>query len=139
MISEYWLPADPKAVPAARHTIMAACLEVGMSEEGCFALDLALGEALANAVVHGSPSPTAYLRSVCVHLWVYQGRLFVQVRDHGAGFEPPMPPYPMPAADSGATHGRGLPLMQGLTDALAVCREDARDPGASIYLIKNIA
>ena len=52
---ELWLPADPEAVPPVRRRAMRACTDAGLNEEDCFTLDLALGEALANAVMHGAP------------------------------------------------------------------------------------
>ena len=141
---EIWLPADPKAVPPARHRAMQACTEAGLAEEDYFTLDLALGEALANAVLHGAPRdadvrrPVHDDRHVCLSLWGYGDRLVIHVCDRGPGFDPPPPPYPMPAA-GGATHGRGLPLMETLTDAMVVCRADAVAGGASVYLVKNKA
>ena len=142
---EIWLPADPKAVPPARRRAMRACTEAGLTEEDCFTLDLALGEALANAVMHGAPcaSGAHHLphddRHVCLSLWGYGERLIIHVCDRGPGFNPPPPPYQMPAATCGDTHGRGLPLMETLTDAMVVCRADAEAGGASVYLVKNKA
>ena len=138
---EFWLPADAGAVPLARHKAIHACIEAGLSEDDCFTLDLALGEALANAVVHGTPCrgmdqdrvPQVYLS-----LWCYQKNLIIQVQDYGMGFEPPSPPYTMPDAAQEATHGRGLPLMEILTDAMAVCRGCIREGGSSVFLIKQM-
>ena len=138
---ELWLPADPKAVPPARHQAMQACTNAGLAEEECFALDLALGEALANAVMHGAPRAGdvhADDRHVCLSLWGYGDRLIMHIRDRGPGFRPPPPPYPMPSAAWGATCGRGLPLMETLTDAMVVCRADAEHGGASVYLVKKV-
>lgn len=136
---ELWLPADPKAVPQARHQAMQACSEAGLTEEDCFTLDLALGEALANAVMHGAPRAGSLKddRHVCLSLWGYGEGLILHICDRGPGFSPPPPPYPMPAAACGATHGRGLPLMETLTDAMVVCRGDAEEGGASVYLVKK--
>lgn len=139
---EIWLPADPQAVPQARRQAMQACTEAGLTEEDCFTLDLALGEALANAVLHGAPrvaAPHEDDRHVCLSLWGYGDRLILHVCDRGPGFHPPPPPYQMPAAAGGATHGRGLPLMETLTDAMVVCRADAEEGGASVYLVKKKA
>ncbi len=139
---ELWLSADPKAVPQARHQAMQACTDAGFTDEDCFSLDLALGEALANAVMHGAP-PLADAQKdehhVCLSLWGYGDRLIIHVCDRGPGFSPPRPPYQMPAAAWGETHGRGLPLMETLTDAMVVCRADAENGGASVYLVKNKA
>lgn len=137
---ELWLPPDPQAVPEARRQAGRVCTEIGIPDEDCFTLDLALGEALANAVIHGAPHVGPYEQTghVLLSLWNYDGHLIVQVQDHGPGFDPPPPPYQMPPASAQDTHGRGLPLMEMLTDALVVCRGDAREGGASIYLIKSI-
>jgi anti-sigma regulatory factor (Ser/Thr protein kinase) len=143
---ELWLPADPQAVPGARHKAMQACIEAGLTDDDCFTLDLALGEALANAVMHGAPdsldadlSETKDASHVCLSLWGYQDRLIIQVCDRGPGFDPPPPPYPMPNAAWETTHGRGLPLMETLTDAMVVCRGGIDEGGACVYLVKKKA
>ena len=139
---EMKLPADPGAVPHARHEAMRACTEAGLTEDDCFSLDLALGEALANAVTYGVPADAAAPaddRYVFVSLWGYQDRLIIQVQDRGPGFSPPPPPYTMPPAQWETTHGRGLPLMETLTDAMVVCRGDAYEGGASVYLVKRVS
>lgn len=138
---ELWLPADPQAVPQARHEAMQACTDAGLTDDDCFTLDLALGEALANAVMHGAPMAPSVSEGdghVYVGMWGYQNRLIVQIEDCGPGFSPPRPPYQMPSAYQEETHGRGLPLMETLTDAMLVCQGDAEKGGASVYLVKNI-
>lgn len=137
---EHCLPADPQAVPEARRAAVRACRDAGASEDECFTLDLALGEALANAVVHGVPlDPDAdHPSAVCLRLWRYHGSMIIEVQDYGPGFDPPAPPYPMPT-DYEATHGRGLPLMQTLTDALLISRGDVRVGGVATYLVKNLS
>ena len=138
---ELWLPANAHAVPDARHQAMRACTEAGLTDDDCFTLDLALGEALANAVMHGAPvtvCPADDDRHVCLSMWDYQDRLIIHVQDRGPGFRPPLPPYVMPEAAQEETHGRGLPLMETLTDAMVVCRADAEEGGASVYLVKKI-
>ena len=138
-IWEHCLPADPQAVPDARRAALRACRESGVSEDDCFSLDIALGEALANAVVHGAPARPGLAAepAVCLRLWHYRGQMIIEIRDHGPGFDPPPPPYPMPS-DYGATHGRGLPLMERLTDAMLVSRGDALAGGVATYLIKKL-
>ena len=136
-LMEFWLPADLNAVPPARKKAMRACTDAGLTDDDCFALDLALGEALANAVTHGNAS-TEGSGKIYLGLWNFQSRLIIQVRDNGPGFNPPPPPYLMPEAHRHDTHGRGLPLMETLTDALAVCRGCIVEGGASVFLIKSV-
>jgi len=135
-LMEFWMAADLGAVPLARHRATHICMEIGFSDDVCLDLDIALGEALANAVVHGGSAELEENKQICLSVWRFQGRLIIQVRDSGAGFSPPPPPYPMPDALYCDTHGRGLPLMQTLTDALVVCRGCALEGGASVFLIK---
>lgn len=142
LLLELRLPSDAKSVPEARRQAQQVCESIGISDDDCFSLDLALGEALANAVVHGTPSADQIKPSdhhVFLGMWDYDHHLIVEVHDHGPGFRPPPPPYQMPAPDTETTHGRGLPLMQMLTDAMIVCRGDAQEGGASIYLVKHLA
>ena len=133
---EFWLPADLGAVPSARKKAMRVCTDAGLADDDCFALDIALGEALANAVVHGADGSMKPEEQIYLGLWNFQSRLIIQVRDSGPGFDPPAPPYVMPEAHRHDTHGRGLPLMETLTDALAVCRGCVVEGGASVFLIK---
>lgn len=133
------IPPDSREVPRARRAVQQVCQDVGFPDDECAALDLALGEALANAVVHGASASLCHkdVADVRVCAWDFQSQLIVEVRDCGCGFDPPLPPYDMPSPDVDATHGRGLPLMEALTDALVVCRGDADEGGSSIYLIKT--
>ena len=133
---EFWLPANLDAVPPARRKAMRVCNDAGLTDDDCFALDLALGEALANAVTHGNGCPMSADGRIYLGLWNFQNRLIIHVRDNGFGFNPPPPPYAMPEAHRHETHGRGLSLMETLTDALAVCRGCIIEGGASVFLIK---
>ena len=135
-LMEFWMAADLGAVPLARHRAAHVCTEIGFSDDDCLDLDIALGEALANAVVHGGSAELGENKKICLSAWQFQGRIIIHVRDTGARSSPPAPPYPMPDAACQETHGRGLPLMQTLTDALVVCRGCALEGGASVFLIK---
>ncbi len=137
---EFWLPADLNAVPQARRKAMLVCTEAGLADDDCFALDLALGEALANAVMHGAKGKAATEKEQQVYLglWHHRKRLIIQVQDYGIGFVPPPPPYVMPDAAQHGTHGRGLPLMEMLTDAMAICSGCIHDGGSSVFLIKRM-
>lgn len=138
---ELWLSADPEAVPPVRRQAMRTCTDAGLAEEDCFTLDLALGEALANAVMHGAPGDASGAdgRHVCLSLWHFAGCLVIHICDRGAGFNPPPLPYRMPDAAWETTHGRGLPLMETLTDAMVVCPAEAEGGGTSVFLVKKVA
>ena len=136
---EWWLPADLGAVPQARRKAMRVCTEAGLADDDCFALDLALGEALANAVMHGAKSDVkTEKQQVYLGLWHHRKRLIIHVQDYGVGFVPPPPPYVMPDAAQHDTRGRGLPLMEMLTDAMAICSNCIHEGGSSVFLIKRM-
>lgn len=137
VIHEQWFPANPEAVPQARHRFLEICEDLGVSVCECMDLDLALGEAMANAVVHGSKGLSSQDNSVYMGLWAFHEHLIIQVHNCGPGFDPPAPPYQMPRLFE-CTHGRGFPLMQVLTDAMLVCRGDINEGGASTFLIKSL-
>ena len=79
------------------------------------AIELALHEALANAVVHGNHNdPTKAVR-LC--LAVHEDcRMEVVVKDVGAGFDGDQLPSPVAGENLLATHGRGIFLMKHLMD-----------------------
>jgi anti-sigma regulatory factor (Ser/Thr protein kinase) len=140
MLLELWLPADPRSVAEGRKTAIRTCAEAGISEQACEGLDLALGEALANAVRHAPclEYPDESECHVCIGMWDYKDHLILMVANTGPGVDPPAPPYQMPVPSEEALGGRGLPLMQTLTDALILCRGDREEGGTATYLIKRI-
>jgi serine/threonine-protein kinase RsbW len=92
-------------------------------------LALALQEALANAVVHGSgrdPSKT-------VECWVSHGSsgILIVVRDSGPGFNPSTVPDPLARQQLGSDHGRGLLMIRQLMDDVHFLRN-----GAEIHMRK---
>jgi len=79
------------------------------------AIQLALNEALANAVVHGAkadPSKSIECRVSCDES---RGVLIV-VRDPGKGFDPATVPSPVVGDNVFSEHGRGIYLINQLMD-----------------------
>ena len=78
-------------------------------------IGLAVGEALANAIVHGNhcdPERTVRL-SVAVN---ENCDLLVSVKDSGSGFDPTRLPNPIAAENLLAPHGRGIFLIRQYMD-----------------------
>ncbi len=91
-----------------------------LKETGCaagkeFEVELALTEALANAVVHGCGNDPAKVVE-CELSCRGAGELVIVVRDPGPGFDPAS--VPNPAADENvySTHGRGIYLIRQLME-----------------------
>lgn len=83
---------------------------VGWPSDDIFGVRLALEEALINAIKHGNHSDT----SKCVHLSckLAPGRLRVEIRDEGCGFDPSAVPNPTDPELLTNPNGRGLLLMR---------------------------
>jgi serine/threonine-protein kinase RsbW len=128
-LHESSFPAELREIPSARRRVAAQAEACGLSGPALFDLLLAVGEALANAVKHGSPHHEA--DRVHVRVGLQDGGVCVEVHDQGAGFgasrlEPPE------AFEAG---GRGIPFMRALVDGL---RFEFDAEGTSVLLFKRI-
>lgn len=94
-------------------------------------LELAVGEAVANAIVHGNGSQPG--RRVRVDIILDAGELTVDVGDEGAGFDPAALPDPRAAERLLEPRGRGVLLMTGAVDQV-LCLP--RDGGGSLVRLR---
>ncbi len=109
------LPGDPSAVEPFIDKIMAIIGEMGCAAGREFEIELALNEALANAIEHGSANDPSKLIQCCVACDHARGMLIV-VRDAGPGFDPASIPSPVVGQNIFATGGRGIYLINQLMD-----------------------
>ncbi len=94
-------------------------------------VEIALREALANAVFHGNRGDPD--RHVLVRAYgAPRCGLVMAVRDEGPGFEPSSVPDPRSEERLHLTHGRGIFLMQALMD-----RVEYRRGGTEVVLFKQ--
>jgi serine/threonine-protein kinase RsbW len=98
-----------------------ACLAAyGYEERDIFAIELALQEAVTNAVRHGNRNnPT---KSVRVGLLVCAHGVWIRVADQGAGFDPSSVPDPTLPENLQRENGRGVFLMRQLMDDVSFNR-----------------
>ena len=80
-----------------------------------FAVELALREALANAVVHGNRQDPNKKVRICCACQEGQGILIV-VKDDGEGFDPAKVPSSLVGENIHSDHGRGIYLINQLMD-----------------------
>jgi serine phosphatase RsbU (regulator of sigma subunit)/anti-sigma regulatory factor (Ser/Thr protein kinase)/ABC-type transporter Mla MlaB component len=112
------LPADPRRLSRVRRTVTTWARAAGMSEDGVDDLQLALGEALANAVEHAYAATGGAGRCEYRLARTADGSIDVCVQDEGVW-------RPVPA-DPGH-RGRGLALISALASEVEVARTtDAR-------------
>ena len=81
-------------------------------------VELALREAVSNAILHGNrmdPRKLVHVRCCC------EGTkgAFIVVRDQGHGFDPNSVPNPLAVENLGAEHGRGIHLMKLAVDEVS--------------------
>lgn len=80
-----------------------------------FAVQTALREALANAVIHGNHGDSSKKVRVCCVCDSAKGILIV-IRDEGEGFDPAKVPSPLIGERVASDHGRGIFLINMVMD-----------------------
>ena len=93
-------------------------------------IELAVNEALANAIVHGCENdPT---KSVQVSVFCDESKgMIIVVRDPGGGFDPAQIPSPVVGEQLYSEHGRGIFLINQLMDEVRY-----RNEGTEIWMRK---
>ncbi|WP_030022859.1 ATP-binding protein [Streptomyces monomycini] len=131
-MSIWWslhLRREAASVPLARRLLLGTMETAGVDPDVSHDLSVALSEACANAVEHGGDAATEDYR---VTAFINGDTCRIEVTDSGPGFRgrarrpkrpglsampDPAPPPPMAApAPAQAEHGRGLFLIEALTD-----------------------
>jgi len=98
--------------------------EMKCAEGNEFQIELALREALANAIVHGCNNDPSKKVECCVAC-TESSDVVILVRDPGEGFIPSAVPNPLAAENVHATHGRGIYLINQLMDEVSFERNGA--------------
>jgi serine/threonine-protein kinase RsbW len=126
------LAADRKAVDHVVHAIMQVVRKMECAPETEDAVELALTEALANAIVHGAQSDPS--KSIeCDVACDQHGDLLIVVRDPGKGFDPSAIPSPVVGQNIYSDHGRGIFLINQLMDEVKFHKN-----GTEIRMIKRL-
>lgn len=109
------IAADPDAINLFAEQVMDLLRQRGTGEGKEFEIELALREALANAVLHGCKSDPE--KQVECTLACEEGDgILIIVRDPGKGFDPLTVESPLVAQNILADHGRGIFLMNTMMD-----------------------
>ena len=125
------LPAQRDAVDPVVQQIMAEVRKTHCVSGKEDDIELALSEALANAVVHGCKCDPSKTVECCL---VGDGKrgLVIVVRDPGPGFDPAVVPPPTAAENIYSDHGRGIYLINQLMDEVQFHKN-----GTEIRMIKR--
>jgi serine/threonine-protein kinase RsbW len=125
------LSAERKAVDPVVQSVMEVVREMQCATGKEDDIELALTEALANAVVHGAkedPSKTVE----CIVACDEERGMLIMVRDPGPGFDPASIPNCCATENVYSSHGRGIFLINQLMDEVKFHKN-----GTEIHMIKR--
>jgi serine/threonine-protein kinase RsbW len=125
------LPSKVAAISPFTEQLMRFILNFRMADGSESDIEMALLEALANAVMHGNGENSG--KSVHVTCRCYMdGEVAITVRDEGRGFDPSVLANPTCRENLLITHGRGIYLMKSLMDEVSF-----EEGGAVVMMRKN--
>jgi serine/threonine-protein kinase RsbW len=108
------LPSHIEAVAEAAAAVTDFVKNCGVTEEAAFGIEMAVREAVTNAMVHGNQEDEAKFVEVIFNC--RDNELEVIVADQGSGFDPAEVPDPTDPANLMKTSGRGIFLMRTFMD-----------------------
>lgn len=127
------IPASPASIPTVSEGVRQLLQGKGWSDEELMPVELALDEALANAIRHGCKGdPTKHVQ--CVVSTDAAGEVVIVVRDPGPGFDVSAVPNPLEGANVLKPSGRGVFLINQLMD-----RVEFADGGREVWMQKRRA
>lgn len=127
------IPASPASIPKVSEGLRQLLQEKGWSDQELMPVELALDEALANAIRHGCKNDSTK-QVQCVVSSDAQGELVIVVRDPGPGFDVASVPNPLGEANMLKPSGRGVFLINQLMD-----RVEFADGGRELLMKKRRA
>jgi serine/threonine-protein kinase RsbW len=108
------LPSHIEAVADAAAAAADFARNCGLADEAAFGIDMAVREAITNAIVHGNKEDDT--KQVEMTLNCSPRAVEIEVSDQGAGFDPGSVPDPTAAENLMKTSGRGNFLMRSFMD-----------------------
>jgi serine phosphatase RsbU (regulator of sigma subunit)/anti-sigma regulatory factor (Ser/Thr protein kinase) len=118
---EYRFSPSPATVPLGRHLLSDWLAHLSVDEAERADLLLVASELCSNAVRHASGAPSA----LSLRAWADGDAILIEVEDDGAGFELNRR-YDDEIPDPDMEQGRGLYVVEALTDEMSVRREGER-------------
>lgn len=125
------LAANRESVDPVVTQVMQSIRELKCMDGKEDAIELALAEALANAVVHGAKEDPSKIVECLVACDEQRGVLII-VRDPGEGFDPNAIPSCTLGENLFSNHGRGIFLINQLMDEVKF-----RKNGTEIHMVKR--
>lgn len=127
------ISADPNAINGVVDGVMQIARQMKSAEGKEFEIELALREALANAIVHGCNNDPTKKVECCV-VCTESSDVVIVVRDPGEGFKMNDVRDPLATENLHSNHGRGIYLINQMMDEVSFERN-----GAEIRMRKSSA
>lgn len=109
-----------------------ALQQLGMDEDTCHWVDVAVREAVANAIKHGNAQDPD--KQFHVDLLIQGDNLVIQVGDEGPGFEPSQIEDPLAPQNLLRPNGRGIFYMKSFMDEI---QYGARPGGGTLVTMRK--
>jgi serine/threonine-protein kinase RsbW len=111
---EHSLPSEVTAISPFVDRLMLLLRKCGCVPEGVSDVEIALREALANAIIHGNHGDRR--KHVQVTCRCEPDEVSIAVKDEGKGFDVDNLPDPTAKENIESAHGRGIHMMKALMD-----------------------
>jgi serine/threonine-protein kinase RsbW len=118
--TELELPSRIESVAEASAAAAKVVSRSGLGEDAAFGIDMAVREAVTNAVLHGNRQDET--KTIDVSMTVSPGAFEIMVRDRGEGFDPESIPDPTDSQNVLKTSGRGIFFMRTFMDEVTWSR-----------------
>ena len=125
------IPADPACMVTVSEGVSALLETRNWPADEVMRVELALQEALSNAIRHGCKDDPRKQVQCCVTFAA--GELVIVVRDPGAGFDPTAVPNPLEGTNVLKPSGRGVFLINELMDTV-----EYNDQGRQVVMTKRL-
>ena len=112
--TELSFPSSIETVQAAASAVADFIGRAGIGEEGAFGIDMAVREAVTNAVLHGNRQDKN--KTIELTLKSLPDAVEISVHDQGPGFNPKEVPDPTKEENILKTSGRGIFFMRSFMD-----------------------
>ena len=113
-------PATAQACADVHRAMLVITAAAGFTDDAQLELDLALQEALANALIHGSKKDSS--KQIRARIAMEDGAVVIMIADSGDGFDPNAVPDPRSEAGLGRFSGRGVLFIRSVMDEVSYAR-----------------
>ena len=133
--TELRLPSRIEAIDEAATAVARLVSRSGLSEDVAFGIDMAVREAIANAVIHGNKFDES--KFVEIRVQRFSDSLEISVHDQGSGFNPETVADPTEEANLLKSSGRGIFFVRNFMDEVYWLTPP--EGGTTVRMIKRSA